>query len=257
MSSDPPAAVRAHLALLLSAIQEPTTEKILLQQQPSPSPIRGIALEQFLLRHPPTGIPATIIYAILFKVMNALTTLHKHHVVHGNVCAEKIILEMPAVASLFDQRATHMTVHLLLSRFSTVTPAPVTNTQSEDDVKGVLHTITNLAIENEYVVEKKNNRIDHHMPPVSAKPSALLAELVWDLENMKIHPTGLESLRQKWWKPMALVLMVPNVQATQEEVEEMRSKAPDAFTELLPEWCIVLCVVCEGPRHHERFGSAI
>ncbi|CAE7175161.1 hypothetical protein P3342_007915 [Pyrenophora teres f. teres] len=101
MSSDLQVAVRAYLSLSLSLVQEPTTAATLLKHQLSPSPIHGITLEKFL-RHPPTSIHATVIFAIFFKLMNAPAPLHKRHVLHGNICPENIILGIPAATSLLD-----------------------------------------------------------------------------------------------------------------------------------------------------------
>lgn len=99
-------------------------------------------------------------------------------------------------------------------------------------------------MKNEYFL-KGNIRIDY-TPLVLEKASPLLAELVRELATMRLYLTGLGELRQKWWKPVALVLMVPNVEATQEEVDEMRSKAPEAFTKVIPDWCMDLCGGLKG-----------
>jgi hypothetical protein len=198
--------------------------------------MQGITLTHLLRDMPEDGVPATLLYAVLLRLLDALTTLHKHGVTH-DITPDKIILYLPeAPAGTYDfvpptnsllsprsrkqastwPRAKHLTIHLLLSSKSQMIEGrgQVTKEQSTSDTTALVKLIHSLTQKHAYFLHKAENESSfpslHSINNLAINPSGppYISELADELNGMMTYPSSLENARGYFRDYVRLALYV-------------------------------------------------
>ena len=228
--------VQTHLQEVLGKLEQPTHEERLLLHQvssvpydlfnaaacegnPNTLPLEGALLSCLLRNFPEHGLSATFIYAIFHALLATLTALHKHSVFHNAITAEKILIKRPDKPPPRNGfRAEDLTIHLLLFPTSSLSPTPITPSQSVPDTAAAIKLVYGLTQNHPYFIHRAADQAlwapapwgppyiadlaDELKEEISAPRSLRVAEYLWNdyMKALLGMTTGLDDhLLEEIW----------------------------------------------------------